>query len=226
MGPVHEVQFTGPFLIGKHEVTFAEYDRFALATWRKLPDDQGWGRDDRPVINVTWDDTAAYAKWLREETGKAYRLPTEAEWEYAARGETNTDYWWGDDIQQKGETWANCIGCSSERDLNQTALVGSFDANPFGLHDTAGNVWEWVKDCWHENYDGAPADGSAWEEKANAAGVSCAVAPGPTYRGSSARPPATGTVPTTGTLPRFPSRPGPPDPVSFALLPLPVRGSE
>ena len=166
MGPVHEVQFTGPFLIGKHEVTFAEYDRFALATWRKLPDDQGWGRDDRPVINVSWDEAVAYAKWLRDETDKDYRLPKEAEWEYAARGGTGTAYWWGNDIREDGEVWANCNGCGSEWDMKKTAPVDSFKENPFGLKNTAGNVWEWIQDCWHENYDGAPTDGSAWEEKA------------------------------------------------------------
>jgi formylglycine-generating enzyme required for sulfatase activity len=161
--PVHEVRFPGPFLIGTDEVTFAEYDRFALATWRKLPDDQGWGRENRPVMNISWADAAAYANWLREETGNAYRLPTEAEWEYAARGETATRYWWGDDFQQDGVVRANCRGCGSQWDLKQTAPAGSFPENPFGLHDTAGNLWEWVQDCWHDNYRGAPADGSAWE---------------------------------------------------------------
>jgi formylglycine-generating enzyme required for sulfatase activity len=164
LGPVHAVEVARPFLIGKHEVTFAEYDHFALATWRKLPSDQGWGREDRPVINVSWDDAVAYAEWLSNETHKHFRLPSEAEWEYAARGGTQTAYWWGDEIRQDGKVWANCNGCGSEWELKQSAPVGSFAANPFGLQDTAGNVWEWVQDCWHVNYDGAPDDGSAWGE--------------------------------------------------------------
>jgi formylglycine-generating enzyme required for sulfatase activity len=165
LGRVHEVEFARSFLIGKREVSFAEYDRFALATWRKLPDDQGWGRDDRPVINVTWDDAVAYVQWLRDETHKNYRLPTEAEWEYAARGGRDTAYWWGDEIRQDGKVWANCNGCGSEWDGQQTAPVDSLEENPFGLKNTAGNVWEWIQDCGHDNYDGAPPDGSAWEEK-------------------------------------------------------------
>jgi len=165
MGPVHEVRLARPFIIGTREVTFAEYDRFALATWRKLPADQGWGREERPVISVSWEDAVAYAQWLRNETGKRYRLPSEAEWEYAARAGTDTLYWWGEDIKEDGKVWANCAGCGSEWDYKQTAPAGSFPANAFGLQDTAGNVWEWVQDCWHDSYEGAPTDGSAWEEK-------------------------------------------------------------
>ena len=161
---VREVRFAAPFSIGKKEVTFAEYDRFALATWRKLPADQGWGRDNRPAINVSWDDARRYAEWLSEETGKAYRLPTEAEWEYTARGGNTTAYWWGNEVNEGGEVWANCNGCGSQWDLRQTAPAGSFPPNPFGVQDTAGNVSEWVRDCWHHNYRNAPRDGSAWEE--------------------------------------------------------------
>jgi formylglycine-generating enzyme required for sulfatase activity len=166
MGPVHEVRLAGPFVIGKKEVTFAEYDRFALTTWHKLPSDQGWGRENRSVINVSWEDAEKYAEWLSEETGKAYRLPTEAEWEYVARGGTVTAYWWGEDINEEGKVWANCDGCGGEwDDQDRTAPVGSFSPNPLGLQDTAGNVWEWVEDCWHDNYEGAPSDGSAWKEE-------------------------------------------------------------
>jgi formylglycine-generating enzyme required for sulfatase activity len=165
MGPVHAVRFAHSFRIGKSEVTFAEYDRFALATWRRLASDQGWGRENRPIINVAWDDAVAYAEWLFEQTGKHYRLPSEAEWEYAARGGTTNAYWWGDEVQQDGKVWANCSGCGGQWDLKQTAPVGSFAANPFGLQDTAGNVWEWVEDCWHGNYQGAPKDGSVWREQ-------------------------------------------------------------
>ena len=162
--PVRQVKFSRPFAMNTYEVTFEEYDAFALATGRELPDDQGWGRGRRPVINVTWEDATAYAKWLSAETGKQYRLPTEAEWEYATRAGTETPYWWGDDIKQDGKVWANCDGCGSRWDSNKTAAVGQFPANAYGLHDTSGNVWEMVQDCWHDSYQGAPEDGSvAWE---------------------------------------------------------------
>ncbi|MDV6342212.1 SUMF1/EgtB/PvdO family nonheme iron enzyme [Nitrosomonas sp. Is24] len=161
-GPQHEVTIGYPFEIGKYAVTFDEYDAFAKATNRRLPDDQSWGRGKRPVINVSFNDAQDYVRWLSQQTGKRYRLPSEAEWEYAARAGTQTRYWWGDDI---GENNANCGECGSQWDGLQTAPAGSFKANAFGLHDTAGNVWEWVQDCWHDNYNGAPADGSVWLKK-------------------------------------------------------------
>jgi formylglycine-generating enzyme required for sulfatase activity len=114
------------------------------------------------VINVSWKDAVAYAEWLSKQTGKRYRLPTEAEWEFAARAGTTTSYWWGDEVV---ENRANCRGCGSQWGGEQTAPAGSFKPNPFGLYDTAGNVWEWVQDCWHDSYKGAPGDGSAWEEE-------------------------------------------------------------
>jgi len=157
-GPQHWVTIPRPFAIGRDEVTFDDYDRFAQATGRKLPDDSGWGRGNRPVINVSWQDAKAYAAWLSQQTGQTYRLPTEAEWEYAARAGTSTAYWWGNEL---GKNHANGGG-GSEWDNKQTAPVGSFPANPWGLRDTAGNVWEWVENCYHDNYQGAPADGSAW----------------------------------------------------------------
>ena len=125
-------------------------------------EDGGWGRGQRPVINVRWDDAVAYAEWLSEQTGKRYRLPSEAEWEYAARAGTKTPYWWGEEV---GVNRANCDGCGSQWDNKQTAPLGSFAANPWGLNDTAGNVWEWTQDCWHNSYYNAPDDGSAWLEE-------------------------------------------------------------
>ena len=158
-GPVRMVTIVRPIAMGRYETTFADYDRFARATGRDLPEDRGWGdRANRPVIYVSQKDAQAYAAWLSEETGNTYRLPSEAEWEYAARAGTSTRYSWGDEI---GRNRANCYDCGSKWDNKQTAPVGSFAANAFGLHDLHGNVWEWVKDCWHENYKGAPSDGSA-----------------------------------------------------------------
>ncbi|WP_298269128.1 formylglycine-generating enzyme family protein [Geobacter sp.] len=166
--PVHEVTIPRPFAMGRYEVTFAEYDRFCEATGREKPKDgrrwfgplsRNWGRGSKPMMNVTWEDAVAYTRWLSEQTGHRYRLPSEAEWEYAARGGKDTPYWWGGTV---GEKRANCKGCGSRWDNRQTALVGSFAANPYGLFDTAGNVWEWCLDTWHESYAGAPADGNPW----------------------------------------------------------------
>lgn len=157
--PQHPVTFGNGYRIGLTEVTFAEYDIYALTEGLELPPDRGWGRGTRPVINVSWHDARNYARWLSDKTGKTYRLPTEAEWEYAARALTTTRYWWGDEI---GKNRANCAGCGSPWGGDSTASVGEFPANPFGLHDSAGNVWEWTEDCWHRNYQDAPDDGSAW----------------------------------------------------------------
>jgi len=111
--PIHTVTIQTPFAIGRYEVTFDDYDQFAKATNRKLPDDQGWGRGRRAVINVSWEIATVYAKWLSEQTGKRYRLPMEAEWEYAARAGKETAYWWGNDFI-KG--MANCNGRGSQWD--------------------------------------------------------------------------------------------------------------
>lgn len=156
--PVHEVVIAQSFALARHEVTFAEYDRFATATGRPLPDDEGWGRDRRPVVNVSWLDAQAYAQWLSEQTGQPYRLPTEAEWEYSARAGTESVYWWGDRIMQG---FAVCDGCGSQWDGHSSAPVGSTHANPWGVHDLSGNVDEWVQDCYQPDYSNAPGDGSA-----------------------------------------------------------------
>ncbi len=159
--PRHRVTISKPFAVGKYEVTFAEWDACVAAggCGGHLPGDEGWGRGRRPVINVSWNDAKAYVRWLSRKTGKQYRLLSEAEWEYAARAGTTTRYSWGDDI---GQNRANCDGCGSLWDHKRTAPVGSFPANPFGLHDVHGNVWEWVEDCDNKNYRGALSDGSAW----------------------------------------------------------------
>ena len=159
--PVHRVRIVQSFAMSKYEVTFAQWDACVLGggCGGYRPDDEGWGRSDQPVINVSWDDARSYVQWLSEQAGHAYRLPTEAEWEYAARAGTTTQYSWGNDI---GRNLANCDGCGSQWDNDRTALVGSFPANPWGLHDMHGNVREWVLDCWNGGYRGAPGDGSAW----------------------------------------------------------------
>ena len=156
--PVHEVKIDS-FAMSKYEVTFKEYDAFTDATGREWVDDEGWGRGRRPVVNVSWYDAMAYTEWLWEQTGDRYRLPSEAEWEYAARAGSTTAYSWGDSI---GRNRANCDGCASLWGNKRTALVGSFKANGWGLYDMHGNVWEWVQDCWNANYEGAPTDGTAW----------------------------------------------------------------
>jgi len=157
--PQHQVTIKYPFAIGRCEVTFADYDLFVIATGVKRPDDDGWGGSDRPVINVSWDDAQDYVRWLSQVTGRRYRLPTEAEWEYAARAGTSTDYYWVDHQDINDFSWY------VENSAARRNPVGKKKANKFGLYDMAGNVWEWVEDCWHENYIGAPSNGSAWREE-------------------------------------------------------------
>ena len=159
--PVHTVTIRQSFAMSKYEVTFSDWDACVSAGGcnRYRPDDRDRGRGNRPVINVSWRDARLYASWLSRETGESYRLPSEAEWEYAARAGSTTRYSWGNDI---GRNRANCDGCGSAWDDSKTAPVGSFAANAFGLHDMHGNVSEWVEDCWNDSYAGAPSDGSAW----------------------------------------------------------------
>ncbi|GAB2502828.1 bifunctional serine/threonine-protein kinase/formylglycine-generating enzyme family protein [Microbulbifer agarilyticus] len=147
--PQHKITIRRPYAIGAHEVTFNDYDRYAKASGRSLPSDQGWGRGARPLINVSWVDAQRYAKWLSEQSGQKYRLASEAEWEFAARADTDTPFWWGDG-SPRGK--ANCRrGCASEFNslfAAKSAPVGNYKANQFGLYDTAGNVGEWVQDCF------------------------------------------------------------------------------
>ncbi len=154
----HRVHVDG-FAIGQYEVTFADYDRFCEATGRNKPKDEGWGRGTRPVIHVSWTDAVAYTEWLTKQTGQAYRLPTEAEWEYAARAGTETAYWWGTQASHDKANYGQdvcCGGLAQGRDRwEYTAPVGSFDPNPWKLYDTAGNVWEWTCSAYKEGYDGS-----------------------------------------------------------------------
>ncbi len=157
--PRHTVNIKS-FAISKYEITFAEYDRFAIAKKRETPDSLYANRETHPVIFVKWDDAYYYAKWLSEQTGKKYRLLSESEWEYAASSGKKASFWWGYDEEPNR---AHCFGCETGLDPRKPAKIGSFEANPFGIHDTAGNVAEWVGDCWHKNYDGAPGDNEVWQ---------------------------------------------------------------
>jgi formylglycine-generating enzyme required for sulfatase activity len=163
--PQHRVRFAAAFALGRYPVTFEEYDRFCIETARQQPADQGWGRGRLPVINVAWDDAQAYCAWLSERTGQPYRLPSEAEWEYACRAGTTTPFWTGVTI---GAAEANYDGgyAYGSGDVGEyrerTTPVDAFAMNPWGVYDLHGNVWEWCEDCWNDSYDGAPSDGSAW----------------------------------------------------------------
>jgi formylglycine-generating enzyme required for sulfatase activity len=156
-GPQHEVTIAKPFAVSKTEVTFEQWDACVAAGGCNAARDSTWGRGGRPAINIGWDDAKRYAAWLSRMTGKAYRLLSEAEWEYAARAGSETRFSFGDDDSRLGEyAW---YFANSNR---KTQPVGGKTANAFGLHDMHGNVFEWVEDPWHESYDGAPSDGSAW----------------------------------------------------------------
>jgi formylglycine-generating enzyme required for sulfatase activity len=160
-GPQHRVTVSRPFAAGRYEVTFDEWDAcVAAGGCVRHARDEGWGRGRRPVINVSWNDAQEYVTWLSGLTGKAYRLLSEAEWEYAARAGSATTYPWGD---EPGIGHGNFEGSGSPWSGLETAPVGSFEPNAFGLHDVIGNVWERVQDCRNESYAGAPDDGSAWE---------------------------------------------------------------
>ena len=192
-GPQRRVRIGYPLAVGVHEVTRGEFGRFVSSTghavggscwtfedgkyeerpgrsWRSPGFSQG---DDHPVVCVNWDDAQAYVRWLSRETGKGYRLPSEAEWEYAARGGTSTSRWWGHsadsgcgsangaDLTAK-DRFSHWTVASCRDGHVYTAPVGSYGANPFGLYDVLGNVFEWVGDCWNGSYAGAPSDGGTW----------------------------------------------------------------
>jgi formylglycine-generating enzyme required for sulfatase activity len=178
--PLHQVTIARPFAVGRYEVTFAEWDACVSAGGCKhnpeegwgRPSDGAWGRGRQPVIDVSWNDiTAEYLPWLSRTTGKTYRLLSEAEWEYAARAGTTTPFATGPTItieqanfngnEPYGESFSLY---ASGKDVwrQKTVEVGSYSPNAFGLYDMHGNAWEWVQDCWNSNYNGAPADGSAW----------------------------------------------------------------
>jgi len=155
--PVRQVTVK-PFAMGKFPVSVQEWNACAAA---KACGFTATGKDDAPITNISWNDAKQYVAWLAETTRKPYRLPSEAEWEYAARGGTQTRYWWGDQFQAG---MVNCRNCSDIPASDQPVKVGSLKPNPFGLFDMGGGVDQWVEDCWHKTYQGGPADGSAWVE--------------------------------------------------------------
>jgi len=173
-GPQHFVTIGYRFEVSKYPITFEEWDACVSdGGCNNRPADQGWGRGARPVINVSWDDAQSYVRWLSGKTGQPYRLLSEAEYEYVNRAGATTAYWWGNDpnaacayangpdldfkAQYPNWTVVNC-----HDGFVTTSPVGHFLPNAFGLYDTTGNVWEWVEDCYHGSYDGAPTDGSPW----------------------------------------------------------------
>ena len=167
-GPVHRVTISEPFAVGVHEVTFDEWDACVSAggCGGYRPDDEGWGRGRRPVINVSWEDAQRFVEWLREETGEPYRLLSESEWEYVARAGTSTPFHTGRTISASQANYDGnyTYGNGRKGEFRQrTVPVGTFGPNAFGLHDVHGNVWEWVEDCSNDSYRGAPSDGSAWD---------------------------------------------------------------
>jgi formylglycine-generating enzyme required for sulfatase activity/class 3 adenylate cyclase len=155
--PTHQVTIK-PYAISRYPISVRDWNACAAA---KACAFVASGNDDAPVTNVSWTDAKQYVAWLADATRKAYRLPSEAEWEYAARGGTQTRYWWGDQLKSG---MANCKNCNDVAAAGQPVKAGSFKPNPFGLYDMGGGVDQWVEDCWHKNYSGAPADGSAWVE--------------------------------------------------------------
>ena len=158
--PAHRVSIGAPFAIGKYDVSVEQWNACADAeACPRIATDAT--SKNGPVRDISWDNAQQYVNWLSKVSGKPYRLPTEAEWEYAARGGTSTRYWWGEQMRNGN---ANCKDCGQPWRQEGPANVGSFAANPYGLYDMNGNVWQWVSDCWHNSFKGAPSDGRAWDE--------------------------------------------------------------
>ncbi len=165
--PLHQVTISRPFAVGKYEVTFDQWDACVAGGGCNghRPDDRGWGRGRRPVIDVSWDDAKAYVRWLSGTTRQEYRLLSEAEWEYVARAGTSTPFSTGSTISPDQANYnGRYVYGSGQKGVyrKRTVPVGSFSSNAFGLYDVHGNVLEWMEDCWHDSYHGAPGNGGAW----------------------------------------------------------------
>jgi formylglycine-generating enzyme required for sulfatase activity len=157
--PAHRVTISRPYAIGKYEVTLAQWNACVQAEACKAVTSTTGSPDKSPTRDISWADTQRFVRWLSKQTGQNYRLPTEAEWEYAARAGTSSRYWWGEKMRAG---MANCKGCGGDWSNDAPVNVDALPPNPFGLYGMNGGVWEWVEDCWHKDYDGAPTDGSAW----------------------------------------------------------------
>jgi formylglycine-generating enzyme required for sulfatase activity len=172
-GPQHKVAINAAFAMSRYEITFDQWDLcFAEGGCASRSSDRGWGRGRRPVINVSWNDASSYIQWLNKKSGQKYRLPSEAEWEFAARGGSPEANPWRNDSSQAcrysngpdlvtRDKYAETVAADCRDGHAETAPVGSYAANEFGLNDMLGNVWEWTADCYQDSYAGTPADGSA-----------------------------------------------------------------
>jgi formylglycine-generating enzyme required for sulfatase activity len=179
--PRRSVSITKNFSIGRQEITFAQWEACVADNGCAgyNPADEGWGKGNRPAINISWKDAQRYIEWLSKKTGKRYRLPTEAEWEYACRAGTTTPFHFGKTIttelanyrgtDNESMKWSGSYGDGPKGEhREETTPVNQFEgANAFGLCDMHGNVWEWCQDYWHDSYEGVPTDGSAWIEGGN-----------------------------------------------------------
>lgn len=156
--PLTKITIPDPLAVGRYEVTFDEWDTCQAEGGCSIkPTDRGWGRGKRPVMSVTFRQVLEYIAWICKKTGHKYRLPSEAEWEYATRADTTTEYWWGN---RMGKGFANCRNCGTEWSGVKSAPIGKFKPNPWGLFDVHGNVLEMTSDCWEQTLVGIPTDGS------------------------------------------------------------------
>lgn len=159
--PAHKISIKRPFAIGKYEVTTGQWKECVKAGACSGKAAKTDSAENSPVKDISWNDAQDYVRWLSQITKQEYRLPTEAEWEYSARANTQTRFWWGDKV---GTGNANCKDCGGKWDRSAPTEVDAYPPNPFGVYGTNGGVWEWVADCWHKSYAGAPKDGSSWNK--------------------------------------------------------------
>jgi formylglycine-generating enzyme required for sulfatase activity len=188
--PLTPIEIRQPFAIGRYEISFADWQQYAEATATPMPDNEGWGLSaQRPVINVSWHQAVAYSQWLSKVSGQRYRLPTEAEWEYAARAGSDSYYWWGEQLDSpETQPRAHCRGCATSRLIqNKTERIGQFTANAFGLYDTAGNVWEWTASRFSSPFDGSEQQSAGLLDQAPRTVRGGAWNSGPSYLHSSQR---------------------------------------